>query len=69
MTITGGSSEAMKGIEDEDLDGDVSDDDMVEEGGKVTWFGMGMMREEKIVSRRPWRNSLIIKLVGRTLGY
>lgn len=51
------------------MDGEVFDDDMVEEGDKVTWFGMGMTREEKIAVKRPWRNSLIIKLVGRSIGY
>lgn len=53
---------------DEDVDGDVSDDDVVDEGGE-TWFGIGMTMEEKIATRRPWRNSLIIKLVGRSIGY
>lgn len=34
-------------------DGDVSDDDMVEEGNGETWFGMGMTKEEKSVAWRP----------------
>lgn len=51
------------------LDGDVSDDDVIEERDKVTRFGMRMTREEKIAARRAWRNSLIIKLVERTIGY
>lgn len=45
-------------------DGIVSDDDVIEEGDGDTWFEMGMTKEEKIVVRRPWHNSLIIKLVG-----
>lgn len=50
-------------------DGDVLDDDVIEEGDGKTWFRMGMMKEEKIATRRLWRNSLIIKLVSRTIGY
>lgn len=50
-------------------DGDISDDDQIEESNEGTWFGIGMTREEKIEARRPWRNALIIKLVGRSIGY
>lgn len=53
----------------EDDEGDLSDDDVVEEGDFQTWFGIGMMKEEKREARWPWRNSLIIKLVGRSIGY
>lgn len=30
---------------------------------------MGMTREEKLEARWPWGNSVIIKLVGRSIGY
>lgn len=30
---------------------------------------MGITKAEKIAARRPWMNSLIIKLVGRTISY
>lgn len=55
--------------EEEDEEGNTSDDDLVEEGDGVSWFGMGMTKMEKMEARRPWRNSLIIKLVGRSIGY
>lgn len=45
------------------------ENDIIEEGDKVSWFGIGMTKEEKIAARKPWRSSLIIKLVGRTIGY
>lgn len=50
-------------------DREVSDDDLIEESTDGTSVGMGMTREEKIKVRKPWRNSLIIKLVGRSIGY
>lgn len=56
-------------VGEEEDDADVSDDDVVKEGAKQTWFGMGMMGQEKIEARRPWRNNLIIKLIGRFIGY
>lgn len=63
-SVRGASSMKGNATEEEEEDGDVSDDDVIEEGDGETWFGMGMMTEEKIEARRPWRNSLIIKLVG-----
>lgn len=45
---------------------------MVKDGGiedDEEWFGIGMTREEKIKVRRPWRNSLIIKLISKSIGY
>lgn len=48
---------------------EVSDDDKIPEVSNEAWFGMGMTQKEKIEARWPWRNSLIIKLVGRTVGY
>lgn len=54
----------------EELDeAEISDDDLVEESNDATWFGVGMTRAEKIEARLPWCNSLIIKLVGRPIGY
>lgn len=50
-------------------DDDVSADDVVKNRDDPTWFGFGITREEKIEVRRPWRNSLIIKLIGRSIGY
>lgn len=41
----------------------------LEGGNDKAWFGMGMSREEKLEARWPWRNSLIIKLIGRSTGY
>lgn len=53
----------------EDLnDGEVSDDDLIEESSVGTWFEIGITREEKIEACRPWRNSLIVKLVARSIG-
>lgn len=53
-----------------DLDmGEVLDDDLIEENIDGSWFGIGMTREEKNEARRPWRNSLIVKLVGRSISY
>lgn len=49
--------------------GDISDDDIIEESNNPTWFGMRMTCEEKIEVRIPWCNSLIIKLVGRSIRY
>lgn len=50
-------------------DGEISDDDIIEEGEDMTCFEIGMTREEKVEARRPWTNSLIIKLVERSIGY
>lgn len=54
------------GIEEEEA---VSDDDEIGEGTDGFWFSMGMTRKVKIEARRPWWNGLIIKLVGRPIGY
>lgn len=56
------------------MDGDISDDDVEEEeGGKEgedeAWFSKGMTREENLEALRPWRNNVIIKLIGRSIGY
>lgn len=61
------SPSAVEGME-EDED-DASDDDVVEDLGDEFCFSMGMTRQEKIAARKPWRSSLIIKLVGRRIDY
>lgn len=48
---------------------DASDDDPMGEEDDGRCFTLGMTREEKIKSRRPWRWSVIIKLIGRRIGY
>lgn len=58
----------MEGLNNDD-DDDASDDDVVEDLGDDYCFSMGMSRQEKISARRPWRTTLIIKLVGRRIGY
>lgn len=68
-TITGEGNGPDGQAAKEDLDGEISEDVEVEVGDKVPWLGMGMTKEEKIAARRPWRKSLIIKLVGRSIGY
>lgn len=50
-------------------DGEVSDDDVLEEEDDETCFSIGMTKEQKIMARRPWLNCLIVKLVGRSIGY
>lgn len=44
-------------------EGEISDDDTLEESVDEALFSMG--REEKMEARRPWKNSLIIKLLGK----
>lgn len=50
-------------------DDDISDDDMVDDEEEGPWLSMGMTKEEKIEARKPWELSIIIKLVGKTIGY
>lgn len=40
-----------------------------EEENSHSWFSMGMIRSEKIEARKPWHYNLIIKLLGRRIGY
>lgn len=54
---------------DEGDDKEISDDDLIEEATDDTSFKMGMTCEEKLEARLPWRNSLIVKLAGRSIGY
>lgn len=69
-TVMGDTSHHQRAQEEEvDDEGNTSDDGVIEEGDKVSWFRMGMTKEEKIEARRPWRSSLIIKLIGRTIVY
>lgn len=48
-------------------DGEISDDDILEED-EGSWFSMGMFKEEKLEARKSWWMSVIIKLVGRSIG-
>lgn len=68
-SVTGEKGRSVTNFGDSGSEGYVSDDDVVEVADDDTWFGVGRTREEKIKARRPWRNSLIIKLVGRSIGY
>lgn len=62
MIIDKGNTEQMLDVMIED--GDVTDDDVFEDGGDGTCFGIGIVREEKIEVRRLWQNSRIVKLIG-----
>ncbi|XP_019159673.1 PREDICTED: uncharacterized protein LOC109156274 [Ipomoea nil] len=54
-------------LPDKDL---VSDDDAMDEASTNSWFPViQVTKEEKERLRRPWRRSLIIKVLGRTVGY
>lgn len=48
---------------------EVLDDYLMEANDDGPWFYMWMSKKEKIEARRLWRNSVIIKLVGRRIGY
>lgn len=67
--VVGKKSQTMFDKMEELDDGMVSNYDLVEEGDGKTWFGMCMPREEKIKARRPWCNSVVIRMVGRSVGY
>lgn len=58
--------------QDDDLiedNGVASDDDMVEKENSDPRFSMGMTSSEKIEARKPSQSNLIIKLIGRRIGY
>lgn len=59
----------MDEVNEDQYDGEVSDDDAIEEEEDGPWFSMGMSREKKLKTRKPRKWSLIIKLVGRGVGY
>lgn len=46
----------------------VSDDDVIEEG-EGAWFSTEMTKAKKMEAKKPWRLSIIIKLVGMSIGY
>lgn len=50
-------------------DDEVSDDDMAEEEADSPWISVVMTKEEKIKARREWKLSVIVKLVGKSIGY
>lgn len=51
------------------IDRDIPADDLVGRGDDEAWFSMSMTREEKLEARRPWRKSLVIKLIRKAIGY
>lgn len=51
----------------EELEGYISDDDVIEISTDDSWIGVGMTKEEKREARRPWWNNLIIRLMGRLI--
>lgn len=68
-SVTGTGQNSRACAEDFMVPWEASDDDVIEEGNGVTWFEIGMTREDKLEARKPWRNSLVIKVVGRFMGY
>lgn len=48
---------------------DASDDDVGDEEEEGPWFTMTITTEGKKEARKPWKLNVIIKLVGRTIGY
>lgn len=50
-------------------DGDLSDDDIVEEDDDGPRINLGMTKEEKKKAREPWKHSAIFKLVGRQINF
>lgn len=67
--VMGMGADVVMEDEDADLYGDASDDDEIYEDDDGPWISLGMTKEEKIEAMKPWRLSLIIKLVGRKIGY
>lgn len=58
-------------MEEKDLEskGEILVDDTLKKDDAGPWFSMGMSKEEKYEARKPWRTSLVIKQVTRTIGY
>lgn len=63
------SRDKHSAFESTQYDGEVFDDDVLEKEDDETVFSIAMTREEKIEARRPSLNCLIVKLVGRPIGY
>lgn len=61
--------QGIKEDEYEDDDVTISDDDMVNDEDDMPCLSNGMRREEKKQARKPWQLSVIMKLVGKTIGY
>lgn len=68
-TQQGKSDKAYMEIDSYKEDSDASDDDSTKEEEEGPWFTIGMSKQEKFLTRKPWRTSLIIKLIGRKIGY
>lgn len=65
-----GSDAAMEGDgQDRESDASDDDDDDFEDDVEGPWISMGMTKDEKNEVRKPWRLSLIIKLIGRSIEY
>lgn len=62
--VTYDAGKMKSGFNELFTEGEGSDDDVIEESDDETWFSIGMTRKEKIEVQRPWRNSLIVKLIG-----
>lgn len=67
--VMGAGARSNVCVEDFMEDGDVSDDNLIEEVDGESCFRIGMTNEEMLEARRSWRNSVIIKLVGISMGY
>lgn len=52
-----------------DDDSDASDNDLSDDDIEGPMFSMGISKQDKINARKPWRTSLIVKLVGGKIGY
>lgn len=48
---------------------DLSDDDVVVEDDDGPWIKSGMTKEEEKKARERWKHNVIIKLVGRRIGF
>lgn len=48
---------------------DESDDDMCDKEDDNPWLNIGTSKEEKKTARKPWKLSVIIKFVGKMIGY
>lgn len=58
-------------MEEGNLEGEdeVSDDDEAGQEENGPWVQLGTTKEEKKAARQPWKYSVIIKVVGKKIGY
>lgn len=64
-----GSMDTQMDEGDMGSDEEIYDDDEMDGDEEGHCFSMGMSKEGKIDVRKPWNMSVIIKLVGRSIGY